>query len=186
MMGWLFAGVFAVISVGFSLWIRDLHAKRLEEANSTHANRLIQIRNEAEKRVGRIERASSKDLERAHHGLLRDMLPAIDALDSASKLGEDAGLVLISKKFDEALMAHGIQRISPKTNDVFDPKFHEAIETSASQSIDSGHVITAFRDGWSHEEDILRPAMVSVSSGAEISADFRDPDCDAEAVVVEE
>ncbi len=186
MIGWLVSGVLVVVAVGFSLWIRDLHAKQLEEANSTHANRLIQIRTEAEKRVGRIERASSKELERAHHSLFRDMLPAIDALDEASRLGDDAGLSLVSKKFDEALMAHGIQRISPKTNEVFDPKFHEAIEKSASQSIESGHVITAYRDGWLHDEDILRPAMVSVSSGAEISAELRDPDCETEAVVVEE
>ncbi len=185
MIGWLVAGILAVVLGGFSLWIKALHAKHLEETNNTHANRLIQVRTEAEKRVDRIERASSKDLERAHHGLMRDMLPAIDALDEAARHG-DAGLSLVAKKFNEALITHGIRRISPKTNDVFDPKFHEAIEKSASQNVECGHIVTAFRDGWMHDEDILRPAMVSVSSGPDIEVELCDTDRGAEPVMVDE
>lgn len=185
MIGWLVAGVLAVFLGGFSLWIKALHAKHIEETNNTHANKLVQVRTEAEKRVDRIERASSKDLERAHHGLLRDMLPAIDALDEAARHG-DAGLSLVAKKFDEALTAHGIRRISPKTNDAFDPKFHEAIEKSASRSVERGHVLAAFRDGWMHDEDILRPAMVSVSSGPDMEVELCDTDGGAEVVMVDE
>lgn len=182
MIGWFVAGVIAIAAVGFSLWIKALHAKHLEENNRNHANRLIQVRDDAEKRVDRIERASSKQLERAHHGLLRDMLPAMDALDEAARHANDDGLALVSKKFDDALLAHGICRISPKANDAFDPKFHEAIEKSASKQVDCGNIVTAFRDGWMHDEDILRPAMVSVSCGADVDAEVCDAESGTEAV----
>ncbi|MEZ4459767.1 MAG: nucleotide exchange factor GrpE [bacterium] len=170
MIGWAVAAVILLASAAYILWSRSNHQRHLEQVTGDHANRMIEVRTEAEKRVDRIERASSLDQARAHHRLVKEILPALDALDEAAHYAQDVGLELVSKRFDDALAKHNVTRIQPNRGEAFDPAFHEAIEKSPAD-VPNNCVSKLHRVGWRDGEVVLRPAMVSVSSGPQASED---------------
>ena len=164
MIGWGVAVIILLASAAYILWSRSNHQRHLEQVTGDHANRMIEVRSEAEKRVDRIERASSLDQARAHHRLVKEILPALDALEEAAHYAEDVGLELVSKRFDEALAKHNVTRIQPERGESFDPALHEAIEKSPAD-VPNNSVSMVHRVGWRDGDVVLRPAMVSVSSG---------------------
>lgn len=164
MMGWWVAGIVCVLALGLFLRMRERHQRQLEDRANVHANRMIEVKTEAEKRVNRIERATSLDKARAHHKLVVELLPALDALEEASRYANDLGLDLIVKRFDDALASHGVTRIAPEEGDAFNPKIHEAIEKSSSE-LPLNSITKTHRVGWRDDLTVLRPAMVSVSAG---------------------
>ena len=100
---------------------------------------------------------------------VKSLLPVIDSFDLALKApssGEDSelrkGVELIRKQLDEVLARMGVKPV-PAVGEVFDPRFHEAIEMVETDDAEDNHVITELTRGYKIKDRLLRPAMVRVA-----------------------
>lgn len=124
----------------------------------------------------RIERERGDTHRNILSGLATQMLPVIDnlnrALDSASGQEEDKstdfqqfiqGIVLVNHQLNEVLGEIGVHPILA-VGEPFDPHFHEAVATEATNEYPPNTVVAELIRGYKIEGKVIRPAMVKVSS----------------------
>ncbi|MBP9742281.1 MAG: nucleotide exchange factor GrpE [Burkholderiales bacterium] len=75
------------------------------------------------------------------------------------KMGVDLTLKQLIQVFDN----HKIKEITPKVLDKLDPHLHQAIETVEIEGQEANTVVKVMQKGYSLNERILRPAMVTVA-----------------------
>lgn len=106
------------------------------------------------------------------------MLPVLDNLNralDASASAEDSesegdfqtfvhGIVLVNQQLNEVLASMGIQPI-PSVGQPFDPQFHEAVATEATDEFPPKTVIEEVLRGYQVDDRVIRPSMVKVSEG---------------------
>ncbi len=163
-------GAFVFLGIIGAVGYRNRVSAQILELQSEHTTNLKALTVDGEKRVERIERAAKKEQERAEQGFAKDLLPVLDALDSASKIGPDAdravvleGLALVGQSFHRVLSEHDIESICPSPEDVFDPQIHEAVDLR--DGFEKNQIVECLRPGYQQGDDVLRPAMVAVGSG---------------------
>lgn len=163
-------GALVFLFVVGGLAYRNQVSTQILELQSEHTTKLKALTVDGEKRVERIERAAKKDQERAEQGFAKDLLPVLDALDSASKIDPDAdrkvvleGLALVGQSFHRVLADHRIESIAPEPEDAFEPQIHEAVDLR--DGFGKNQIVECLRTGYRQGDDILRPAMVAVGSG---------------------
>jgi len=106
--------------------------------------------------------------------LLKELLPVVDNLERAIKAAKGSsstdglvqGVDLTLKQLQSVLGKFGVQSI-PTMGQPFDPSGHQAVATVPSAQIPDQHVVEEFQRGYRLHDRILRPAMVTVSSGAD-------------------
>jgi molecular chaperone GrpE len=106
--------------------------------------------------------------------LLKELLPVVDNLERAIKAAKGStstdgliqGVDLTLKQLHGVLGKFGVQSI-PTMGQPFDPSGHQAVATVPSSQVPDQHVVEEFQRGYRLHDRILRPAMVTVSSGAE-------------------
>lgn len=113
----------------------------------------------------RLEREKNQALEYAYEKIARDLLPVLDALDSAKEAAKEheaiaQGIMLTQESFLKALQKHGIESIS--TDGEFDPNVHECIMQVNKPEAENGHIAQVMQRGYRYKERTLRPAMVAV------------------------
>ena len=113
----------------------------------------------------RLEREKNQALEYAYEKIARDLLPVLDALDSAKEAAKEheaiaQGIILTQESFLKALQKHGIESIS--TDGEFDPNVHECIMQVNKPEAENGHIAQVMQRGYKYKERTLRPAMVAV------------------------
>lgn len=113
----------------------------------------------------RLEREKNQALEYAYEKIARDLLPVLDALDSAKEAAKEheaiaQGIKLTQESFLKALQKHGIESIA--TDGEFDPNVHECIMQVAKPEAQDGHIAQVMQRGYKYKERTLRPAMVAV------------------------
>lgn len=104
--------------------------------------------------------------------LLRELLPVVDNLERAIKAAKDVksadglvqGVDLTLKQLQGVLGKFGVQSI-PTMGQPFDPSGHQAVASVPSAKVPDKHVVEEFQRGYRLHDRILRPAMVTVSSG---------------------
>lgn len=104
--------------------------------------------------------------------LLKELLPVVDNLERAIKAANGStssdslvkGVDLTLKQLQGVLGRFGVQSI-PTTGQPFDPSGHQAVASVPSTQIPDKHVVEEFQRGYRLHDRILRPAMVTVSSG---------------------
>lgn len=108
--------------------------------------------------------------------LARDLLPVYDnmkrAIESAEKLGVDSddlkamieGVELTMRELVNVFRKHGIEPISPKEGDKFDPQLHQAMFEAPVPGTKAGDIIQVAAEGFMLHDRLLRPAQVGVSS----------------------
>ncbi len=106
--------------------------------------------------------------------LARDMLPVYDnmkrALEAASDEQREAagalieGVELTMRELLNVFGKHGIQIVSPKVGDRFDPQMHEAMFEAPVPGTNAGDIIQVSAEGFMIHDRLLRPAQVGVSS----------------------
>ena len=104
--------------------------------------------------------------------LLKELLPVVDNLERAIKAAKDntsyEGLVQGVDLTHEAVAGRsgkfGVQSI-PTMGQPFDPSGHQAVASVPSAQVPEQHVVDEFQRGYRLHDRILRPAMVTVSSG---------------------
>jgi len=84
------------------------------------------------------------------------------------------GMRLIADEFAKALASLGIERLEA-TGQPFDPGCHEAVSAESSDTVPAGQVLRQFKPGYRLRDQLLRPAVVVVSSGPAVPAPQDDP-----------
>jgi molecular chaperone GrpE len=105
--------------------------------------------------------------------LLKELLPVVDNLERAIKAAKDntstdgliQGIELTLKQLQGVLGKFGVQSI-PTMGQPFDPSGHQAVASVPSTKVPDKHVVEEFQRGYRLHDRVLRPAMVTVSSGA--------------------
>jgi molecular chaperone GrpE len=119
------------------------------------------------KRVGKEAAAA---LARGKAELARELLPAIDNLERALAVGEDAsahealveGVAMVRDELHGRLHAAGVESFDP-TGEKFDPQTCEALQTRANEGTESGIVLETLQKGYRLNGQVLRAAKVVVS-----------------------
>ncbi len=85
---------------------------------------------------------------------------AMDARTEGDKFAE--GMELILKQLQGVLEKSGLKEIDA-LGKPFDPNFHNAVMTEASEDTESGIVTKVFQKGYLLNDKVIRPSMVGVS-----------------------
>lgn len=106
--------------------------------------------------------------------LARDLLPVYDNLNRALTLVDEEtrgrakglvdGLELTLRELTNIFARHGVEVVSPKPGDVFDPHLHEAMFEAPVPDYPAGQIIQVLAEGFRLHDHLLRPAQVGVSS----------------------
>jgi molecular chaperone GrpE len=101
------------------------------------------------------------------------MLGVLDSFDLAIRNSNSEGSAdgsmlrgfdLVYKQLLDTLGRFGLKAIDAK-GQPFDPNFHQAISTVASDSVPENTIVEEFRRGYTLNGKLLRAAMVAVSAG---------------------
>ena len=134
-------------------------------------DRLLRKQAEFENYKKRIDREKSDFMQFASSELMKELLSALDSFDLAIRNataegngGENTlrGFELIYKQLQDTLTRFGLKPIEAKGKR-FDPNFHQAVSTQATNEIEENSVIEEMRKGYTLNGRLLRPAMVRVS-----------------------
>ena len=126
----------------------------------------------------RMERERGETFRNQMSNLATQMLPVVDnlnrALDSSGHIAEECsqdfrqffeGIVLVSQQMNEILAEMGVQPIIA-VGEPFDPHFHEAVATEATDRFLPQTVTAELLRGYRIGDKVVRPSMVKVSVAA--------------------
>lgn len=124
----------------------------------------------------RLRKDIGKDVERGRRVMLVELLEVLDNLDRALDAARTAsstdtllsGVEMVRRLFLAKLDGFGVRRIEA-LHQPFDPARHEAVTTvPTADPAQDGIICGVLTQGYTMNEDVLRPAMVAVSqhSGA--------------------
>jgi molecular chaperone GrpE len=143
----------------------------LKKERDSLYDRLLRKQAEFENYKKRMDREKSDYMQFAVADLMKELLNTLDSFDRAlQNAASDGtrsenvlkGFELISKQFQDTLTRFGLKPIETKGKP-FDPNFHQAVATEASDDLDENTIIQEMRKGYTLNGRLLRPAMVSVS-----------------------
>ena len=118
----------------------------------------------------RVERDRDVAKDNAKYSMLVALLPVLDDLDAAQAAGDlDGPFAAIGRKLVSTLEGMGLVKHdgSVLVGQAFDPVHHEAMLRQPSEDIAEEHIVQVFRNGYLHNERVLRAAQVMVSAGQE-------------------
>ncbi len=108
---------------------------------------------------------------RAAEKLMGDLLPVLDdferAIAHADANGETGlldGVKAISSKLSDALSKHGLEAIDP-AGEAFDALEHQAVGQVEDASVPDETVAQVYQKGYRLGKKVVRPAMVTISTG---------------------
>jgi molecular chaperone GrpE len=117
----------------------------------------------------RVAKETSEALARGKADLAKSLLPALDNLERALAVGEDAanhgalveGVAMVRDELHSRLQGAGVESFDP-AGEKFDPQVHEALSTQPGEG-ESGIVLETVEKGYRLNGQVLRPAKVVVS-----------------------
>ena len=114
------------------------------------------FRKQSEKRVADAAAAQSA-------GLVRDLIPVLDACDSALIQDPDSAAGPIRSALIGELEKNGLELLAPTDGEAFDPEQHEAVMHEPATGDSDGPVVAEIlRAGYLWKGRVVRPAMVKV------------------------
>jgi molecular chaperone GrpE len=132
-------------------------------------DRLVRKQAELENVRKRFEREKEDFLQHATMGLIRALLPTLDALERGLKHREQnvpakfyAGMELIHRELLEVLKRAGLAPVESEGK-TFDPHVHQAVETVETDKFDDQAVLEELQRGYKLKQRLLRPAIVKVA-----------------------
>ena len=139
-------------------------------------DRMLRIAADFENWKKRAQKEQTDKANEARERVLKDMLEVIDNLERAVAMQASAGgkgvdgpavlkgVDLVLRLFQQKLERYEVRPFDA-TGQPFDPRVHEAISKMAHPEIPAGSVAAELQKGYRVGERLLRPALVSVSSG---------------------
>jgi molecular chaperone GrpE len=152
--------------------------QKLKDERDNLQDRLLRKQAEFENYKKRIDRERSEYIQFASAELMRELINALDSFDLAIRnagtegsAGENMlrGLDLVYKQFQDTMGRFGLKPIEAK-GQTFDPNFHQAVSTVATDEVDENTVVEELRKGYTLNGRLLRPAMVSVAVNSQRGA----------------
>ena len=132
-------------------------------------DRLVRKQAELENIRKRVEREKDEFLQHATMGLIRALLPTLDALERGLKHREAGvpekyytGMELIHRELLEVLKRAGLAPVESEGK-IFDPHVHQAVETVETDKFDDHAVVEELQRGYKLKHRLLRPAIVKVA-----------------------
>ncbi len=118
----------------------------------------------------RVAREREETVRNTRETVISALLPALDNLERAlahSPAGTalQEGLLQVQKQFQRALAEFGLEEITARPGDSFDPKVHEAVSHVESGEYPDGVILEQLQSGYRVGDRLLRPARVAVSKG---------------------
>lgn len=108
---------------------------------------------------------------RAAEKVMQDVLPVLDdferAIAHAEQNGEEGlldGVKAISTKIGQVFAKHGLEAIDPQ-GQAFDALEHQAVATVENADMPDETVAQVYQKGYRLGKKVLRPAMVTISTG---------------------
>jgi len=144
--------------------------EKLKAERDALLDRLARLQAEFDNARKRAVREQQEFRDFAAADVIKNILPILDSFERALKAGGDAGdfrngVELIYRQFQDALQKVGVQPIAA-LGQVFDPRFHEAIEMVDTTEVPDHEVVDELQRGYKYKERLLRPAMVRVARNA--------------------
>jgi len=150
----------------------DLVAQ-LEQAQAQVAqyyDELLRARAEVEN----IRRRAQDDVAKARkfgtESFAESLVPVRDSLEAALAASDQTpeswreGVEVTLRQLTSAFERNLLKEVAPEPGTKFDPNIHQAISTVPSE-FDEGSVVELLQKGYTIAERVLRPALVTVSSG---------------------
>jgi molecular chaperone GrpE len=132
-------------------------------------DRLVRKQAELENVRKRVEREKEDFLQHATMGLIRALLPTLDALERGLKHREDnvpekfyKGMELIHRELLDVLKRAGLSPVESE-GQIFDPHVHQAVETVETAKFRDQTVVEELQRGYKLKQRLLRPAIVKVA-----------------------
>lgn len=146
--------------------------QQLQEEVKAHYDLFLRSQAEMENLKKRHQKEKEEWRRFATEKLIKELLPAVDNLQSAIAHTRDGnsvdslreGLELTLKGLRGALETAGLEEVQAEGKP-FDPCFHEAISMQEDEQRQAGHVLHELQKGYTLNERLLRPALVVVSKG---------------------
>jgi len=166
------AGAPAEAAAPTTLMTPEERLAALEAERNEAKDRMLRIAADFEnwKKRARISQAEAETAARDR--VLKDVLDVADNLERAMDAHGAAadvesvlkGVTLVLRVIQQKLERYEVRPFESK-GQVFDPRIHEAISRVESADVPAGAVAIELQKGYRIGEKLLRPAMVSVSTG---------------------
>ena len=147
----------------------------LEAERDELKDRMLRIAAEFENWKKRARKEQTDATAQARESIIRDMLEVADNLERATAIPPggngvvDGAAVLKGVGLVLRLFQQKLERLDVKPFEAqgqpFDPRMHEAISRVESADVPAGAVAAELQKGYKIGDRLLRPALVSVSSG---------------------
>jgi len=131
--------------------------------------RLLRKQAELDNFRKRTQREKEDLVHFANADLLRSLLPVLDGFDRALKQRDPNvprsfydGLEHIQRQFIDTLGRAGLEPVDT-VGEIFDPHFHQAVETVESDEHRDHEIIEELQRGYKLKNRLLRPAIVKVA-----------------------
>jgi molecular chaperone GrpE len=131
-------------------------------------DRLLRLAAEYDNFRRRVQREKEQYSAEAIERFAGDLIAVLDDFDRALAAKEDAagalieGVRLTERKLRAMLSRHGIECVDP-AGQMFDPRFHEAVQRVPAGDKAPGTVVVVFEKGYTLKGRLLRPARVQVA-----------------------
>jgi molecular chaperone GrpE len=146
----------------------------LEAERNEAKDRMLRVAAEFENFKKRSRTTQADAVSEARERVLKDVLDIADNLERATQMDLASGAVdgaavlkgvtLVLRLLQQKLERYEVRPFEAK-GQPFDPRQHEAISRVESADVPSGAVAVELQKGYKIGEKLLRPAMVSVSTG---------------------
>ncbi len=133
-------------------------------------DKYLRLNAEFENFKKRMARENADKLKYYHLGFVKELLPAVDSLESAihhaqkeAKLdGLLEGIQMVDKIVQDVFGKFGVNKVKAD-GAVFDPNCHQAVGMVASDTVPENHIVDVFQPGYFLHDRIVRPAMVRIA-----------------------
>jgi molecular chaperone GrpE len=125
----------------------------------------------------RAQAESAASRKYALEGFAEELLPVVDSLEAALQSKDVSGIELTLRQLRAALEKAAIRQINPAPGERFDPHRHQAMAAVEAHS-EPNTIVSVMQKGYSLQDRVLRPALVTVAKALENSA--RNPISDTE------
>ena len=148
-------------------------AAALEIERDEMKDRMLRVAADFENWKKRARKEQTDAVASARESVLRDVLEVADNLERAASAQANGvvdgaavmkGVSLVLRLFQQKLERYEVKPFEV-TGQPFDPRVHEAVSRVESADVPSGAVAAELQKGYRIGERLLRPALVSVSTG---------------------
>jgi molecular chaperone GrpE len=142
---------------------RELEVVRRER--DEYLDNMRRMKADLENSRARLEREHARSVELASERLVKELLPILDSLERALEADGDVkeGVEATRDQLVDVLTQEGLNPISSKEGQCFDPAVHEGLMTKPSNEHEEDTVIQTLERGYALNGQLIRPAKVVVS-----------------------